>query len=125
MPATYVLRGHTEDLLALLDRHKIHYERVLQPLEVPVLAERFAPPPAADAEVMLLHSEEQLLRVAHGAVFIDLVQRHGRLVPLLLDPRSNSSVFRAAPYSSALVRGGDFPVYRVRRGVIRPPPAAP
>ena len=125
MPATYVLRGHTEDLLALLDRHKIHYERVSQPLEVPVLAERFAPPPAADAEVMLLHSEEQLLRVAHGAVFIDLVQRHGRLVPLLLDPRSNSSVFRAAPYSSALVRGGDFPVYRVRKGVIRPPPAAP
>ena len=47
------------------------------------------------------------------------VQARGRLVPLLLDPRSPSSLFRLSEFAPLLVRDQDFGVYRVRKGVMR------
>jgi len=52
-------------------------------------------------------------------LLIDLVQARGRLVPVLLDPRSTSSLVRLPQFSSMLEAGKEFGIYRVRKGVVR------
>jgi hypothetical protein len=51
--------------------------------------------------------------VRAGALWIPLDQPAGRLVPLLLDPRSNSSVFQEPAYAPLVRVGEDFFIARV------------
>jgi hypothetical protein len=40
------------------------------------------------------------------------------MVPLLLDPRSTSSVFRYASYADLVEPTRDFGIHRVRKGIV-------
>jgi hypothetical protein len=121
MPATYVVSQPDDALRAALERHGIQYERQSQSFELPVVAERFAPAAAAE-RTKLLSSTDKFITTAPGALLIDLVQRHGRLVPLLLDPRSPSSLFRLPEFAAALRADQDFGIYRIHKGVMRGAP---
>jgi hypothetical protein len=50
-----------------------------------------------------------------GDLWIDLDQPRGRLAALILEPRSNSSLFRTPEYSQFVVAGKVLPIYRVPR----------
>lgn len=119
MPAAYVISQPSDALRTVLERHGIHYERPSQGLELPVVAERFAPPASANGAARLLSSTDKIITTAPGALLIDLVQSRGRLVPLLLDPRSTSSLFRLPQFAAQLDAEGDLGVYRVHKGVMR------
>ena len=119
MPATYVISQPSDALRAALERHGIHYERQSQGLELPVVAERFAPPASANGQARLLSSIDKIITTTPGALLIDLVQSRGRLVPLLLDPRSTSSLFRLPQFAALLDAEREFGVYRVHKGVMR------
>lgn len=124
MPATYVIRAPSDALRAALERHGIHYERQSQGFEVPVVAERFAPPEHPNGRAQLLSATDKFITTVPGALLIDLVQSRGRLVPLLLDPRSTSSLFRLPEFAAQVVAGEEFGVYRVHKGVMRGAPPA-
>lgn len=119
MPATYVVSQPSDALRTALERHGIHYERQSQGFELPVVAERFARPKHAYSRARLLTHSDKFITTAPGALLIDLVQARGRLVPLLLDPRSTSSLFRLPEFSPLLETGKEFGVYRVHKGVMR------
>ncbi|MBK8960793.1 MAG: hypothetical protein IPM80_20840 [Proteobacteria bacterium] len=119
MPATYVISQPSDALRAALERHGIHYERQSQGYELPVVAESFTPPRRAYGRARLVASSDKLITTAPGALLIDLVQARGRLVPVLLDPRSTSSLMRLPQFSSMLEAGKEFGIYRVRKGVVR------
>lgn len=124
MPATYIVSQPSDALRTALDRHGIHYDRQSQGFELPVVAERFAPPKHANGRAKLLSSTDKFITTVAGALLIDLVQARARLVPLLLDPRSPSSLFRLPAFAPLLVRDQEFGVYRVRKGVLRGAPPA-
>ncbi len=119
MPATYVISQPSDALRAALERHGIHYDRQSQGFELPVVAERFAPPKSANGRARLLSSTDKFITTTPGALLIDLVQSRGRLVPLLLDPRSTSSLFRLPEFAPLLDAEGELGVYRVHKGVMR------
>ena len=124
MPATYVVPQPSDQLRALLEHHGIHYERQSLALELPVMADSFSAPQGATGRVELQSSSARFLTTEAGALIVDLVQPRGRLVPLLLDPRSISSVFRLPEFAAQLIPGREFGVYRVHKGVLRSAPAA-
>jgi hypothetical protein len=124
MPATYVISQPGDGLRSALEHHGIHYERQSQGFELPVVAERFAPPKHANSRAKLLSSTDKFITTAPGALLIDLVQAHGRLVPLLLDPRSTSSLFRLPEFAAQVRADQELGVYRVRKGVTRGAPPA-
>lgn len=122
MPATYVVSEPSDALRAALERQGIRYERQSQAFELPVVAERFAPSKHANGRARLLTSTDKFITTAPGALLIDLVQRDGRLVPLLLDPRSTSSLFRLPEFAPMVAADREFGVYRVHKGVMRGAP---
>ena len=124
MPATYVVPQPSDQLRALLEHHGIHYERQSLALELPVMADSFSAPQGVTGRVELQSSSARFLPTEAGALIVDLVQPRGRLVPLLLDPRSISSVFRLPEFAAQLIPGREFGVYRVHKGVLRSAPAA-
>ncbi len=122
MPATYVVTQPSDALRAALERHGIQYQRQAQGFEVSVVAERYAPAPAADGRVAVLASTARLITAASGTLIIDLVQSRGRLVPLLLDPRSSSTRMRLPGFAPEREADREFGVYRVHKGVMRAAP---
>jgi hypothetical protein len=67
--------------------------------------------------VTLDRAREQRKRVTAqpGDLWIDLDQDRGRLAALILEPRSNSSLFRGPQYSPLVTPGKPLPIYRVPR----------
>ena len=68
-----------------------------------------------DPAVTVASEGEVQLAIRVGALWIDLDQSQGRLVPLLLDPRSSSRIFTASPYCGLLAAGNEFFIYRIDR----------
>ena len=122
MPVAYVVTHASDALRAALERHGIEYASQSQGVELTVVAERYGPLPAADGRVALLASTTRFITTAADTLIINVAQSHGRLVPLLLDPRSTSSLFRLPEFASELVPEREFGVYRVHTGVTRAAP---
>jgi Zinc carboxypeptidase len=121
-PSAYVVTRHQTSMRRLLDRHHIAYEVRGAPAEASLVVQRIV----AGAPVSGRHGwgytryavEEraETIPVPAGSLWIPLDQPAGRLVPLLLDPRSNSSVFQEPAYASLVEVGRDFFVARVAEG---------
>lgn len=120
-PAAYLVTEHQDHIAELLDRHGIQYQRVSQPSLVEGIMlnldniETAAPPFGKGRyEVSLqLDAQPGRIRAAAGDLWIALDQRFGRLVPLLLEPHSSTSIFREPQYVSML-EAGEFFIVRVR-----------
>ena len=65
--------------------------------------------------VTVVSEREMELQIQKGALWIEIAQPQGRLLPLLLDPRSSSRIFSDSPYCSLLSAGKDFFIYRIDR----------
>lgn len=120
VPGTYLVTRHAERVREILEHHAIIYHVLSEPHEVEALAERFTPPADARARGELLASERVTLGLEPGMLMIDLAQPRGRLVPLLLDPRSTSSVFRYPEFAALMDAAEPHFAYRAFEGVAVP-----
>ncbi len=118
-PAAYVITRHGEQLKPVFDRQGIRYRAVDRALETPAVAQRML----EDSVVHLIGTKAVTMKnteaysinlaIAPGALRIDLAQPYGALAPLLLEPRSASSIFQSAGYAALLPQSGDHFVYRI------------
>lgn len=127
-PAFYVATAHQQLLRRLLDRHHLAYEIRAQPQVSPLVVQRILGAEAVPGRHgwgytdYRIREREESTVVPAGALWIPVQQPGGRMLPLLLDPRSNSSVFQD-PHYAALVRPGeDFFIARVARAIPRREP---
>ena len=106
VPGTYYILAHGEVMAALLDRHAIAYSRLERPFRARVMRLRtdaIQARPGLEGTPRVALDEEMVTQLLEpGALRVDLAGWRARLVPLLLDPRSSSSVFHAANYSELL-----------------------
>ena len=116
IPQTYYILAHHTDLAVLLDRHTIPYTRPQHPTQTQVIRQRIRaiqPPSEKDPLPRVSLSEQrETVMLSSASLQIDLDGPQARLVPLLLDPRSVSSVFRTPRYTKLLTPGMDFFVVR-------------
>ena len=122
MPASYVVTQASAALRAALARQGIDTRQA--PISKrSMVAERYGPMPAVDGRVALRASGAKFITTGPGSLIIDLASSGGRLVPMLLDPRSTSSLFRLPQFAPAFAPEHEFGVYRVAPDVTRRAPA--
>lgn len=116
MPAAYVVREHQAELGAVLEAHGIEYYILAAPRTEWVI-EFATGTSSARPSAMLNKVRERAvrLRAETGDLWIDLEQPRGRLAALLLEPRSDSSVFRTPDYERLVAAGTVLPIYRIPR----------
>ncbi len=118
LPSTYLITRHVDEIRPALDRHGIRYQVLAEPMQVEAIAERFAPQANVTARVTRVDEERVSLALEPGMLVIDLAQPDGRLVPLLLDPRSTSSLFRYPEFASLIEVAQPHFVYRAFKGAV-------
>ncbi len=128
MPAAYLIRSHQAELAALLDRQGIRYRTLQKPRSVEgvefiaghqVAAINTSATALVDAlpNPTLEKSRERRVHVKArpGDLWVDLNQQRGRLAALILEPRSDSSLFRTPQYFPLVTAGEPLPIYRIPR----------
>ena len=103
--AGYYITDHTERFAALLTRHGIAFERLRDSAELPVISGVYTGGDDPDTACVLREERHHIHAIPAGALRVAPSGRDRRLLPLLLDPRSASSVFRYAAYARLLVPG--------------------
>jgi hypothetical protein len=120
-PLAYLVTDHQIHIAELLDRHGIPYTWIKQPSQrygtrQLIESVHLVPQLNRTPRVKVRVSERtQAIQLAPGDLQVDLDSSAARLVPLLLDPRSSSSVFQTPAFSELLVEGADFFIVRVER----------
>lgn len=112
-PAAYVVSGHQDRIAALLDRQGISYRTVREARKINAQTRyisnlKVTPPPRDKGRytvaLQLEHRNEQV-QVKPGDLWINLNQADGRLVPLLLEPKSSTSIYKEPGYTDMLEEG--------------------
>ena len=122
MPSAYLLAQPSEELRAALVRQGIQTLPQAKPLGLTIVAERYGALPTADGRIEMQASDKRFLTTAPGALIIDVARSGGRLVAMLLEPRSTSSLFRLAQFAPEFVPARELGVYRLDRDETRPMP---
>ncbi|MGR9107333.1 MAG: M14 family metallopeptidase [Gammaproteobacteria bacterium] len=99
----------------ILSRHGVEAQTLTKPLQIAVTAMRFQPFSDLKQRVKVLGREPRILQAEVGTLAIDLAQPNGRLVPLLLDPRSTSSIFRYPHFAEMIRSDEEFFIYSAER----------
>lgn len=121
LPAAYAVTARQEFIGELLDRHDIRYEIIPQTKQVHGIRQcikkiEITPPPSGRGRnkvVVRLEEEAAKISLVPGDLWIDLDQPAGRLVPLIFDPRSTSSIFHDPAYTIWLTKSKYFFVARM------------
>lgn len=115
-PQTYYILAHQAKIAALLDRHAIPYTRLQHPIQVQVIRQHIRaihPPSGKDTLPRVsLSEQDETMTLGSATLRLTLDGALARLIPLLLDPRSVSSVFHTPTYAGLLTAGTDFFVVR-------------
>jgi hypothetical protein len=119
-PAAYAVVAHQDAIGELLARHGVAFERLTAPRSVRVVAQRIQARTTVPGPYSLGWVTEYTvagratgLVVPAGALWVPLDQPARRLVPHLLEPGSNNSVFREPVYAPLVTVGEDFFIHRV------------
>jgi hypothetical protein len=114
LPRAYAVTAHQEALRRVLDRHHVAYAILSSPVSVDATVARVGarvPVPGRHgwgyADYELVERRETVTFPA-GTLWIDLDQPLRRLIPLLLEPRSNSGIFQDPQYAKLIEVGEDF-----------------
>jgi hypothetical protein len=102
LPLEYYVLRHAAMVGDLLARHGVAFETLCDPLDAVVETDTYA---AADLDGMdwqPTRTERATCRIPTGALRVPLSGHDRRLVALLLEPRSTSSVFRQQPFAALL-----------------------
>lgn len=115
-PPAYVVTKYQDLIATLLDRHGIAYRRVEQPFRFDGVSRSInnlevVPPPRGKGRYEVrfkMMSESGQIEVVPGDLWVDVNQPGGRLVPLLLEPRSSTSIYEEKDYINILSEGRFF-----------------
>lgn len=119
LPRAYAVTAHQDAVRRVLDRHAIDYEVLAAPRRAEAtvlhLRARIDVPGRhgwgyADYEI---EERSATVMLPAGSLWVDLDQPLRRLVPLLLEPRSNGGIFQDPAYAELLEIGEDFFVLRI------------
>jgi hypothetical protein len=119
VPRAYAVVAQREAVRRVLDRHHIDYETLAAPREARAtllhLRARIEVPGRHGwgyADYAIDERPATVILPA-GSLWVDLDQPLRRLVPLLLEPRSNGGIFQDPAYAELLEVGEDFFVLRI------------
>jgi hypothetical protein len=104
-PAAWYITAHTDLFAALLARHGIAFEVLHRAVDRPVVSGVHAGGDDPDAAGVLLAERHHTRTLPAGALCVAPSGWDRRLLALLLDPRSASSVFRYTAYARLLAPG--------------------
>lgn len=109
LPDAYVVLNEHQTIADLLKRHYLDYEVVEETQQLNgtiqhITAVKFLPV-TQDRSVIDVEFTEQegLIEIKPGDLIVKTDQIQGGLLPLMLDPRSSSSIFQSLPYRALLL----------------------
>lgn len=114
LPAAYIVTAHTAVVAALLARHRYPFEVVSTAIRLRVKVRRFGRGRAEQDGFMLIDETERERQVEPGALRVAL-HPAGRLLPMLLDPRSSSGIFRYPSFARLIEPSAEFFILEVDR----------
>lgn len=115
-PSAYLVTEYQDRIADLLDRQGISYRRLEEagkyPGEARTISNLVVTPPPRDkgrytVKLQLERSPDEVEAQA-GDLWIDLNQSDGRLVPLLLEPKSSTSIYKEPDYTDMLDEGAFY-----------------
>ncbi len=119
LPAAYVVTARQAELRAVLEHHHIQYKTVSEHSAVTATAQRILRRRWITSETRQSYyrctTEERTISyiLEPGDLLVPLRQPARRIIPLLLDPRSMSSIFNAPAFASLVREEEDFFIYRI------------
>lgn len=113
VPKYLALTSQWQTLKPILDRHLIRSEVLTTPRRAQISAHYGVSSTAVIQPPSPEDSRTKMLELPAGTLMIDLAQTNGRLGMLLLDPRSNSSVFKFPEFAKLLQEKHEFFIYSV------------
>lgn len=119
LPAAYALTSHHERIAAALERQHIESSVLRSPRRCRATVQRIQSREAVRPRYghgtfrTTVEERETVVELPAGTRWIALFQPAQRLIPLLLEPRSSSSLFDHVDFSSLVIPGNDFFVLRI------------
>jgi hypothetical protein len=113
-PQAYIFRAYQTTFAQLLDRHSIAYSTATSsmPLSSELLPVKLPPEGTVwgncKASILVEDKAGQEYSFQPGDLIVSLDQPARRLIPLLLEPRSSSSIFNASEYCRFLQGAGNI-----------------
>jgi len=114
-PQAYVVTDYEQPVAAVLTRHHLRYEKITNRRTLAVYAQKIKADgnPLRPGKPAAIHAYPADLFLEPGDLWIEARQPEGLILPLLLEPRSTSSIFAYPPFNAALGGEREFFVYRV------------
>jgi hypothetical protein len=113
LPNAYIVQAHTGIFADLFERHRIPYNKVTEPFEALLESHVFAHGDTPEHTLRVLDTSRDRAVVIPGSLYVPLLSDTARLLPLLLDPRSSSSVFQYPQFTQLIAAHQPFFIARV------------
>ncbi|MDH3438934.1 MAG: hypothetical protein OEN48_18405, partial [Betaproteobacteria bacterium] len=119
LPAAYAITGNQERIREVLTRQHIQHKTLREPRKCEATVQHIvsreldAAPRGLASWQSKIKERETRVRLPAGTLWVDLRQPARRLVSLLLEPRSNSSLFEHPDFAPLVAPGEDFFVLRI------------
>jgi len=119
LPASYVVTAHQDLIKEFLDRHQITYETVKESAVAParirqiILPQSSIDPGSRGNDAAAISGIIRNHTLKSGDLIISLEQPARKLIPLLLEPQSLSSIFTHPVYAQLAEGNSDFFIYRM------------
>ena len=121
-PPMIAITRHMDAIRPVLERHGIRHWELDEETGAEVIATRMKVPANIVERAEVLAETRKTLVLEPGSLLIDTAQLGGRVVPLLLEPRSTSSIFRYPEFAALVKPEEEFFVYRTYKGATRSQP---
>ncbi len=119
LPSAYAITAHQDAIRAVLERQHIRYQVLREPRECRAtvqdisMREHAGVQPRRTSASVNIEDRDALVRLAPGTLWVPLRQPARRLIPLLLEPGSNSSLYEHGDYANLVEPGKEFFVLRI------------
>jgi hypothetical protein len=121
-PPMIAITRHMDAIQPVLERHGIRHWELDEETGAEVIATRVRVPANIVERAEVLEETRKTLVLEPGSLIIDTAQLGGRIAPLLLEPRSTSSIFRYPEFAALVKPEEEFFVYRTYKGAARSQP---
>lgn len=111
LPRTLAITRYLPEMSRFLDAQSIAYATVKNSQKATATLNQFAWEQNPLSGAVLQTSKTQTIELAPGTLLVDLSQARGHLAMLLLDPRSNSTVFIHPSYQAMFDNSQPFFIY--------------
>lgn len=119
LPQAYLITDEQARFAKLFDRHHLSYETIQTERSVSVIQQKMTkieliPHLVGESNVLEVSADEKeiVMNAQPQDLWISLDQPMGRLIPILLDPRSSDSIFQEMNYRPLLLKNKEFFIFR-------------